>query len=512
MTICAPSGLKPLRPHQALALDSLRQSLRSGFRRPVVQAPTGFGKTVVAAHIVAGARAKGNRVVFCVPTLGLVDQTFERFRENGLSPVEMGVIQADHPWKRPHAPIQIATAQTLARRELPQVDVVVIDEAHVLHSVYARWMADPAWTKKIFIGLTATPWARGMGRRFDALVKTSSLSALIESGFLAPFRVFAPSTPDLSAVRTVAGDWHEGDLASAMDRPTLVADIVETWLLRGEGRPTLCFATGRAHAKSIYERFAEVGVSVAYVDANTPREERDEIGRRLAAGVIRVVVNIGTLTTGIDWDVRCLILARPTKSEILFVQIVGRGLRTAEGKTDCLVLDHSDTHQRLGMVTDIDHDELDSGRARAKSSAKSRERKLPLPKCCPSCAALMPATVRVCGVCGTQMPSPTGVEQVDGALVEMGAGRSEVMTLVAAIREAGRLSVRKQLESVRLTRGRSTGWANWTFKEIFGSWPMPGEIWPEEPSSELLAFVRAKDRAFAKRQAAKTQEAGHATA
>ena len=98
-------GLKPLRPHQLRTLDQAKASLVDGHRRPMIQLPTGAGKTVIAAHIVAGARAKSKRVAFCVPSIGLIDQTFERFVENGIDPAEMGVIQGNHPWKRPGAPI-----------------------------------------------------------------------------------------------------------------------------------------------------------------------------------------------------------------------------------------------------------------------------------------------------------------------------------------------------------------------------------------------------------------------
>ena len=123
--------LKLLREHQQAALDGLRLSFRAGKRRPMLSLATGSGKTVIAAHVVAGAYRKGNRVTFCVPALSLVDQTFERFRENGIEADDMGIIQADHPWRRPDAPIQIATAQTLARREKPGTDVVVVDEAYI---------------------------------------------------------------------------------------------------------------------------------------------------------------------------------------------------------------------------------------------------------------------------------------------------------------------------------------------------------------------------------------------
>jgi hypothetical protein len=123
-----------------------------------------------------------------------------------------------------------------------------------------------------------------------------------------------------------------------------------------------------------------------------------------------------TSVAGIDWDVRCIILARPTKSEILFVQIIGRGLRTAEAKEDCLILDHSDTHLRLGFVTDIHHEVLDDGRPRARARALDRIR---LPKECPQCAFLKPPRTPKCPVCGFKAEATTGIEPTDGELIEI---------------------------------------------------------------------------------------------
>lgn len=511
------SSLRELRPHQVRALDGLKWSLVEGKRRPLLQAPTGAGKTVIAAHIVAGARRKGKRIAFCVPALSLVDQTFERFRENGIDPADMGVLQGDHPWRRPNAPIQIATAQTLARRDLPDVDIVVIDEAHVQYSIYDRWMALPEWKDRPFIGLTATPWAKGLGKKFDALVKPTSLAELIEGGYLAPFRVFAPSHPDLTGVKTVAGDYHEGQLAERMNRPVLVADIVSTWLTKGEGRPTLCFATGRAHAQAIRDQFASAGVAVAYVDANTPREEREAIGRQLADGAIKVVVNIGCLTTGIDWDVRCLILARPTKSESLFVQIIGRALRTAEGKTDAIILDHSDTHLRLGLVTDIDFDELDDGAKGANGAAKKREKSIPLPWECKGCAAVVPAGLAQCTECGHTRRPRNSVDHVDGDLAELtanganGRRRSGGDSVTETMARWGKAAVYAMLRGMALERGRSDGWVAHQYREIFGVWPRGLDREEAiEPAPLLRSWIRSRNIAYAKRMQAEKEGRAHA--
>jgi DNA repair protein RadD len=192
-----------------------------------------------------------------------------------------------------------------------------------------------------------------LGRLYQDLIIAATMQDLIDLGYLSKFRVFAPAHPDLKGVRTVAGDYHEGDLGSAMDKRPLVADIVSTWLKLGRGRPTLCFAVNRVHAQHIRDKFEEAGVRAGYVDCFSTPSERIQVRSRFASGEFQVVCNVGVLTMGVDWDARCIILARRTKSEMFFVQIIGRRLRPAADKDHCLILDHSDTTSRLGFVTDF---------------------------------------------------------------------------------------------------------------------------------------------------------------
>lgn len=237
-------------------------------------------------------------------------------------------------------------------------------------------------------------------------------------------------------------------------------DVVETWRLRGEERPTLCFAVDRAHAKHLQARFEEAGVPTGYIDAFTDTDERAVIRRRFHAGEIKVVCNVGCLTMGVDWDVRCIILARPTKSEMLFVQIIGRGLRTAPGKDALLVLDHSDTHQRLGFVTDIHHEALDTGKAPTKSTRPEKVR--PLPKECPRCTFLKPAKVATCPACGFKPEVPVAVEVEKGELVEL--ERRQIAGM-------GKREIFGQLRWIARERGYSEGWCAHKFREFTGVWP-----------------------------------------
>jgi superfamily II DNA or RNA helicase len=442
-----------LRPYQNQLIEQLEQDI-AGCRHVMVQLATGGGKTVIAADIIRRMQESGKRVLFIVPALELIDQTVERFRENGIT--DIGVIQADHPltdWSRP---VQIASVQTLIRRKLPPIDIVFIDEAHRWFKKYLAYLAGP-WGHLPVIGLTATPWTRGLRKYFDRLIIGATTQKLIDAGYLSNFRVYGPSTPDLSDVRTVAGDYHEGDLSKAM---MLVADVVPTWLTLGKGRPTICFAVDRTHAKHLQQEFIAAGVKAEYVDCYTDKTARKSIAERFRRGEIEVVCNVGVLTTGVDWtNIACIILARPTKSEMLFVQMIGRGLRPADGKTDLLILDHSDNHARLGFVTDIHYDQLDNGQERKTAEPKKVEA---LPKKCASCNFLKPPKTLTCPACGFKPEPKCDVVNEDGELVEFTSRNTAKATT-----QEERIEFYAELRHIQDRRGYKNGWAAHQHKNKF---------------------------------------------
>lgn len=481
-----PGSRKALRPYQERAIALIRSSLARGNRRVVAQLPTGGGKSLMAAKITEGARGKGNRVIFTVPAVSLIDQTVAAFEAEGLDGI--GVMQANHPRTDSLAPIQVASVQTLARRYIPYTSVVIVDEAHIGSAVVEKLMADRP--DVVFIGLSATPWRRGMGRQWQDLVVAATTRELIDGGYLSPFRVFAAAHPDLTGIRTVAGEYHEGELAERMGEGALCADVVTTWLEKGEDRPTLVFAVNRAHAAQLHERFMAAGVASAYVDMNTDRVERALIERRFRAGEIRVACSVRTLTTGIDWPVACIVDAAPTRSEMLHVQKIGRGLRVNPPWQDCIILDHSDNTLRLGMVTDIHHETLDDGEPKQEQGG---ERKAPLPKECGACGFIKPPKTRKCPVCGHEAVAQAGVETVDGELVEIGPKRKAEPT-----------KAEKQLfwsMALWLDRERGKGGrlAKALYKGKFGVWPRGLSDATKEPDGKFLSYEKSRRIAYAKR-------------
>jgi len=480
------SAPRLLRPHQIKAIDGLRQSLAQGNRRIVLQAATGFGKTLTAAKIIESALTKGRKVLFTVPLLSLVDQTVDEFLKEGIE--HIGVIQANHPRTDWTARVQIASVQTLARRPISDdFGLVIVDECHITYQAIYDLM--DRMPNAYFVGLSATPWTRGLGRKWQDLIQAISIGELIEAGYLSKFLAYAPDVPDLSGVATVAGDFSEDATAKIMAGEALMASVVETWLAKGENRPTLLFGVNRAHAKALQEQFIAAGVSAGYCDANVDMVERQHLGRLFRNGDVRVACSVRTLTTGIDWPVSCIIDAAPTKSEMLHVQKIGRGLRVNPGTEDLIILDHAGNSLRLGLVTDIHHAKLDKTAKGEKQERKPKAEKLP--KECANCGTL--SAERICPCCGNERKPVAGVNTLDGELIEV-TGKARVYSRDEKAQWwAG-------IQTIRLERGKSEGWAAHIYKDKFGVWPRGMDNTPGTATAEMWNFIKAKAIRYAKAQ------------
>ena len=482
----AQAKKKELRPHQVRAIDMLRQSLARKNRRVVMQGPTGFGKTLVASKIIERARERGNKVIFTAPAISLIDQTVTAFEREGITGI--GVMQAKHPRTDRFAPVQIASVQTLAKREIPDASLVIVDECHIRSQVIEDMMDERP--DLFFVGLSATPWAKGMGRRWQDLVVPTTIGELIDQGYLSQFVAYAPDVPDLSGVKVKAGEFVESGLEAVMGDAKLLGSVVETWLAKGENRPTLCFAVNRKHAADLQASFERNGIAAGYVDANTDMVERTRLNRQFRHGEIKVICSVRTMTTGVDLPVSCIIDAAPTQSEMLHVQKIGRGLRVNPGTEDCLILDHAGNSIRLGLVTDIHHTALDDTAPGAPQERKAKADKLPKP--CGKCETLH--TGLICPACGNERVPVAGVETADGELVEI-TGRK-----VAASKADKQAFWSMALFQDR-SRGKGGKLAKGLYKSKFGVWPHGLQDIPKPPDTAFYNYEKSRRIAYAKKMA-----------
>ncbi len=468
-----------LRDYQHAALDRIAAAFEAGCNAPLLVAPTGSGKTVIAAEIIRRAVEAGDRCLFLAPRRELVHQTCQKL---DTLVVRYGVLLAGDPRVHLYAPVQVASVDTLlsrvvrrSRLTLPTFDLVLIDEAH-LGITPARQKLLDTWPDAKRIGLTATPTrkdGRALGILYDDLIEVATPAELTAQGHLVPARYFSVSAPDLSRVHTVAGDYHNGELEKAMNRPALVGDVVQHWLAHAATRRTVVFATSITHSVALADEFVRAGVAAEHIDAGTADADRSEIFRRFRSGGTQVLTNCFLASYGFDLPaLACVVMARPTKSLMLYLQMLGRGLRPADDKTDCLILDHAGNVHRHGFATDPRIWTLRGDQALVPAIRQAGERVEAKMLTCPDCKCMFTGA-RTCPICGYYFaPKGREVETLDGELVEIGANISAD--------QQERLAFFGELRGFAREKGFKPAWAAHKFKDRHGGFP-PWS-WNDQPA------------------------------
>ena len=493
------SRLRPLRERQARAIQEMREAVKQGHKRIIIQGPCGFGKTVLAAHIIAAALDKRTRPIFTCPAVSLVDQTLASFEFEGIK--DIGVMQADHERTDHLARVQIASVQTLVRRALPEVDFMILDEIH-LQFKGLNEMLDGPWKDKIAIGLSATPWAKGMGLRWTKLIIPATIPELIEDGLLTRTDLYIPEqVAERGNLEIKEGEFTEASASKEMRQSRIVGNVVETWKKLGPGEKTFMFCVNREHAKEQMGAFIDSGIPFGYIDANTVRADRTLAFNQMRHGEIAGIASVGCLIAGVDEDVRCIIGTAPWNSEMRVVQGWGRGIRTAPGKSSLIGLDHAgnNSDEGLGLFWEIYHGHLDCHKKTDKAVAYEGEPKPYKPKRCHVCHVLIPRGQVKCQKCGTLIPAHSDVEHEDGELVTYGSQKKAKTERIYSMAEkqqwyGGFLWLARE-------RGRSEGMAAHRYREKFGCWPQGLHKIAAEPSFEVQQFDKHRRIAYAKAKA-----------
>lgn len=480
-------SLHSLRHRQAATIEAIRQAAMEKHKRIMVQAPCSFGKTVLAAHLIAYALAKGNRVLFLVPRLSLINQTVDRFFVQGIA--DIGVIQGTHTMTDPYAPVQIASVQTLVRRPLPDFDFAIYDEAHIQNAKMNALLDSEAWSNVVVIGLSATPWGKGMGRRWKKLIVGATMHDMIADGECTPIEgwgvpeEFMPDTTDVPT--NFDGDYVEGAAEKAMTTPKIIGNAVKTWIEKGPGEKTFMFCVNRSHARKMQKEFEAAGIPCGYIDGTMNADEREAVFVKYRSGEYKILASIDTIGVGVDEDVRCIIYLRLTKSAIKWVQDLGRGVRLAHKKTRLLLLDHAGTAEELGMPTEIHHDHLDMGKERKKGKAFQEEKEPKKPHTCPRCSFLIPPGATVCPECSFSLNNFKGPRVVSGELVPLKTKKGKYPRDV-------KQDFYSQLIGLAQERGYLQGWVAHRYREKFGVWPKGLQDVPKPPRRTVRNFDHEK--------------------
>ena len=495
-------------PFQEEVKAALREGFRAGHVRQCLGMATGSGKTVVASHIAMAARDKGKRCLFIVHLKTLVWQAARHFHECGLT---VGIMQADNTYYTEEHDIIVASVHTMKNRGCPDwVRLIIIDECHLLYKAHIelieRWNAIPV------IGLSATPMRKDLGKYFTRLVRGPSVAWLTDNGFLTPVRAYYPGAKmmedELSTVGTKqtpdGQDYNPSQTSKLMRKARVIGDCVRSWMERGEGRPTLCFAVDKAHSRELVAEFIANGITAEHIEDKTKDADRQRIIQDFRDGKTKVLSSVGVLAIGFDVPLAsCLLLARPTLSLALHIQQTGRGIRSCDGKEDCIVLDHVGNIYRHGLPEDFVIPDLDTG----EHKTATRKKREPKKAVCEGCEYQMAADVYTCPECGLDRPKPLArVEYVDGVLVEYKGGKrgNSLRQMEKATFPIDPMDEFRMLLWYAQEHGYRKGWAYHKWVTRHPEKEKPPARWfgikPRPPSRVILSWIKSQQIAWAKRK------------
>ncbi|OIP69409.1 MAG: hypothetical protein AUK48_14595 [Oscillatoriales cyanobacterium CG2_30_44_21] len=349
LKICKQATIA-LRGYQQSLIRLVYEKWDKGLLKILMQLPTGGGKTIILAAIARNFYQRQEPILVIAHTEELIFQLRDALES--ACGVMVGVIKAGVK-ANPDRLIQVASVQTLRNRELPPAALVIIDESqHGVSPTYRQIIE--SYQDSYILGVTATPCrtdGSGFDDLFNALTSITNTRELIEQGHLCNYKLIAdPNAINTKGIGSTAGDYNNRELADSVDAVELAGNLIGAYKLHAIGKKCVVFAINCSHSLAIAKRYAAEGIPAEHLDGETPEEERKAIIERFRTGETRVLCNVNIVTEGFNLpDIEVVQVARPTKSLSLWLQMVGRGLRTAEGKDVALILDHTDNFARLGM-------------------------------------------------------------------------------------------------------------------------------------------------------------------
>lgn len=417
-----------LRPYQTDVINQTRAALREASSVLIVS-PTGSGKTALTASMAGTAAGRGFGVGFGVHRQELIEQTAITFAKVG---IDFGIIAAGFT-PRPQSKVQIFSVDTLKRRLDSTVpfDLLIWDECH--HLAAAGWekIATHFGSAKQ-VGLTATPVrldGKGLGKYFNKMVMGPRVQWLIDNGYLTPFKIFAPYTPDMSGIGKSMGDFAKGATAKMMDKPSITGDAIQHYRRHAIDKQGISFCVSIEHSKHVAEQYKANGIWAEHLDGEMDKKERRRLMQAFRDKKIQVLTNVDLFGEGVDVPgIEVVQMLRPTHSLSLYLQQCGRSCRPAEGKTHALILDHAGNVMRHGLPEE-DREWSLEGREPKKGKPRDDEDLIKL-KLCPQCFHTHRPAPR-CPSCGHVYETQARIiQEREGDLVEIDAA-----AIVAARRQ-----------------------------------------------------------------------------
>lgn len=466
-----PDRFPPPRRFQITAMQQIAEGIAAGHKNHLVSAATGAGKLYLGLRVAHKALKRGLRATFVCDRIALVNQASTAAFEYGMG--DHGIIQGDNrmmeDWSKR---FQIASIQTIASRGWPQTDVLIVDEAHTMHEA---WVKRATETDTRVVGLTATPFSRGLGKVFTNLICPTTMDELTRDRVLVPMRVMSCKRPDMTGAKLKSsGEWQDEEAAArGME---IIGDVVAEWMRHAEGRKTIVFGATIDHCEELCRQFNEAGIFAATYTDKTQEKEREQLVDefRKPDSALRVLISVEALAKGFDVrDVGCVVDCRPLRKSLsTAIQMWGRGLRSSPetSKTDCLLLDHSGNITRFAEdfidfffngVSSLDMGEALNRKVR-QDGQDERER-----KGCPKCS-YKPFRQR-CMSCGFEIQATSGIVHEAGSMEEIVIDKKTMATT--------KRDMWQQLCAYAIAQGaikKKESFAKAKFKELTGDWPPYG--------------------------------------
>jgi superfamily II DNA or RNA helicase len=485
-----------LREHQQSVIDALRQGFIDGHRSQLLYAPTGFGKTEVAIALMKATSDNFKKASMVLDRIVLVDQTSLRLDKYR---IKHGVFQSGH-WRYDRRErLQVCSAQTLERRDsFPEVDLMIVDECHISRKQTSEFIKNNPKVK--VIGLTATPFTKGLGELYTNVICGSTTGELVEKKWLAPLKVYIAKEIDMTGAKKIAGEWS-GDVVTERGMK-LTGDIVQEWIKKtheifGRPRKTIVFCAGVAHGADLVKQFADHGynfVSISYKDDDEFKKQAIEDFAKPDTEIHGLIAT-DILTRGFDVsDVMIGISARPfSKSLSSHVQQMGRVMRSHEGKEFGLWLDHSGNYLRFqDDWDDLYRDGVKTLDDSGEKAHKEPTERLKKESKCPKCSLLWPKGTDTCPSCGYVRQKRNDVSAVAGELQELVSG-------VKSNKE-DKQGFYSQLLHIAKEKSYNPHWASHKYRERFGVWPKGLLEETVPPTLTTMKWIQSRNIAWAKRK------------
>lgn len=507
-----------LRPYQANSIDALREGIRAGHKRQILCCPTGGGKTEVGMALINEAIAKFSKTAFICDRIAILDQTSERFDKNG---IDHGIIQAGHWRWKPYERAQICSAQTLARRGVVEgLKLIIVDEAHTLYKGTVDFLLHHP--EIITIGLTATPFSKGLGEIYTNIVNITTTNELIAAGYLAPLRIFAAKAIDMRGAKVKStGEWDEGEMEKR--GLEIVGDVIQEWikktseLFNGPVK-TIVFSATVAHGEELCRQWQAAGYNfqqVSYKDNDQGRKDLIEEFRK-PDSEITGLVSCEALAKGFDVpDILMGVSCRPYRKSLSgHIQQMGRVLRSFPGKQFAVWNDHSGNALRFYTDTasffenglqGLAHDHLDS------TARKEPEEKEIKQMVCGGCHALMSPSASACLLCGWVKPKRANeIEHLPGEMRElsMKEKKKQRPEWMADKETVWRMIVGHALDRKNGDAVAAEKFALSQFRNIYEEWPYRkmANVEPLDPSPQVVARIQHNMIRYFKGKAKREQQ------